>query len=94
MQFVLSRRAAADYITVYESGLERFGLRQAEVYLDRLDAMLALIAEQPGIGRVRTELSGSPRAHAFGAHVILWDVLPDGTIKILRIRHQREDWQG
>ena len=94
MPFVLSRRAAQDYVAIHHAGLENFGVRQAEAYLDRLDAVLALIGEMPRIGRTRPELPGASPTHRCGSHVILWDIRADGTADILRIRHQREDWLG
>lgn len=94
MRYILSRSAAADYLAVYHTGLELFGVRQVESYMDRLDRVLDLIADNPQMGRQRPELSGAPRSHIVGSHVILWDASADGAVTILRIRHQHEDWLG
>ncbi|WP_134726839.1 type II toxin-antitoxin system RelE/ParE family toxin [Paracoccus luteus] len=94
MGHILSEPAEEDYLQLYIEGVALFGRRQAEAYLDRLDRVLDLIGDNPLLGAVRGHLPGAPRSHLAGSHVILWDVAPDGTAFILRIRHQREDWQG
>lgn len=74
-------------------GLLQFGPRQALEYRAKLGRVLDLIGDNPRLGPVRPEISGAPRAHTTGSHIIFWDVQPDGTAFILRIRHS-EDWQG
>ncbi|MDO5370859.1 type II toxin-antitoxin system RelE/ParE family toxin [Paracoccus sp. (in: a-proteobacteria)] len=88
MGYVLSAPAEEDYLGIYMEGLLQFGPRQADAYIARLDH----IGDNPRLGPVRPEISGAPRIHATGSHIIFWEIEPDGTAFILRIRHHREDW--
>lgn len=92
MGYVLSAPAEEDYLGIYMEGLLQFGPRQADAYIAKLDRVFDLIGENPHLGSVRPEIAGAPRIHATGSHIVLWEVEPDGTAFILRIRHHREDW--
>lgn len=89
---MLSAPAEEDYLGIYMDGLLQFGPRQADAYIAQLDRIFDLIGRNLRLGPVRPELPGAPRSHATGSHIILWEVEPDGTAFILRIRHYREDW--
>ena len=52
----LSREARADLQQVYLQGLELFGSRQADDYIEGLFAKLDLLAHFPQLGGARPEL--------------------------------------
>ena len=89
----LSSGAAQDLVEIHAEGVELFGPRQADAYVDRLEAAFDLLAATPGIARERTELSPPVRAYPCGAHVVVFETEADG-ILILRVRHGYEDWMG
>jgi toxin ParE1/3/4 len=92
MGYRLSRRAAGDLRRLYAEGIERFGLAQADRYLDRIERALDLLAANPQMARERAELSPPARVHPVGSHVVLYVVRNDGDILVVRVRHSREDW--
>lgn len=92
MTLVLSAAAETDLIDIYIEGARRFGITQAERYLDRLEKMIQLIGDTPRIARERPEITPPVRVHPIAAHLIIYLIEESGRVRILRIRHHREDW--
>lgn len=88
----LSRAAAADFVQIYDKGDELFGEVQAEAYSDGLERIFKFLAEFPRATRLRPEIGPTVRAYPYKAHLVIYELIPGG-IRILRIRHGREDWQ-
>lgn len=84
--------AEADLVEIYIRGAAEFGLAQADAYHTRLERIFELIADQPGIARIREEISPPVRVHPYGAHIIIYQEDTSGSVLIIRIRHSREDW--
>ena len=84
--------AEIDLQTIYLSGWEMFGRRQADVYAAGLRAAVQMIADFPLASRLRDTIRQPVRARPFQSHVILYTVDEAG-ILILRFRHGLEDWQ-
>ena len=91
MKFRLSRAAQEDLISIYVHGVREFGMAQAEAYQDQIDHTIELIAENPQIARQRNELDPPVRVHPVNSHLIVY-MIEDGAVRILRVRHAREDW--
>jgi toxin ParE1/3/4 len=92
MTYRLSRQADEDYIEIYMQGVERFGILQAEQYLDRLEWTFRFLSDVPQAARERPELSPPMRVYPYGSHIIIYRIDPSGDVFIVRIRHRREDW--
>lgn len=92
MTYRLSKTAEADLIKTYTTGAEKFGFQQAEKYQDKIDRTLELIAENPEIARLRTEIMPPVRIHPVGAHMVVYLVDDNSVVRILRVRHGRENW--
>ena len=95
MSFRLSQQAEADLIEIYVQGVERFGVAQAELYLDRLEHSFGVLGQNPHIARLRREISPPVRIHRVEAHIIVYLVDDDEqSVRILRVRHGRENWSA
>lgn len=90
-RYRLTKAADADLETIFWDGLERFGTRQTEKYLSKLEALFAYIADFPESTRLRAELEPPVHAYPSDAHVIMYEVAGDEVV-ILRIRSARENW--
>ena len=89
----LSRLAKQDLQHVYLSGLELFGLSQADKYIDGLLSALDVLADFPHAGAARPEFGPSSRSLSYKSYVVLYRV--DGSdVFVRRIRHGLEDWQS
>lgn len=62
----------------------------ADAFLLTIDDKLSLIATQPGMGRLRSELAPGLRSFPVGRYIILYQTLPIG-IEIVRVLHSARD---
>jgi len=88
----LSRAAEEDLIEIWLYGAKHHGPAQADRYQDSLEGTFALLAQFPELARERSELVPPLRVHPFGSHLILYLVRANGSIFVVRVRHEREDW--
>ena len=89
----LTQCADDDILAAYLQGYELFGERQADRYHDDLHALFQKLADNPGMTRVRSEITPAIRAFSFKAHVVIYEDTPDGVV-ILSVRHGHEDLQN
>ncbi|WP_424830910.1 type II toxin-antitoxin system RelE/ParE family toxin [Ruegeria sp.] len=92
MNYRLSAKAEADLIQIYVDGVQDFGVMQAEAYQDKIDQAIELIAENPEMARLRDEITPPVRIHPVHAHAIIYLVDDNRMVRILRVRHGRENW--
>jgi toxin ParE1/3/4 len=90
----LAPLASKDVEHILSQGLESFGIEQARRYRGGLIDAFTFLAAYPRAARLRTEIAPPVRVHRFGSHLILYDVVDEDSIVILRVRHGREDWQA
>ncbi len=91
MTFRLTSAAETDLIQIYLFGRERFGFQQAEAYYADLKYTFGLLADYPGMGRLRKELNPPMHTHPFRSHLIFYQVEVEELL-IVRIRHASEGW--
>ena len=89
----LSLKATADLQQVYLQGLELFGSRQADDYIEGLFAKLDLLAQFPRLGSARPELSADAHVIFYKSHAILYRI-DDADVFVRRIRQGHEDWMS
>ena len=92
MSYRLSAKAEADLIQIYIDGVSEFGVNQAEAYQDKIEHTIELIASNPKIARLREEIIPPVRIHPVHAHVIVYLIDDNRMVRILRVRHSRENW--
>lgn len=80
----LSSLAKADLDAIAITSLEKFGLAQAQTYIDELWRTLTLLAIFPQMGTDQSHLKASVRRHVHGAHVIYYRLNKEG-IRVLRL---------
>lgn len=84
--------AVSDLRTIRAYTLERWGLKQEEIYLDGLwDKFEELLAD-PGKWRARADLFPGCQIAAQGRHVILFRIQGE-TLQIVRILHSSMDFR-
>lgn len=90
----ITRKAADDIAAIYMEGLGLFGFGQADAYHDGLTATFEFLANYPRAARLREEIDPPIRAYRYMSHSIVYELDGDDTVVVLRVRHNREDWQG
>ncbi len=88
----ISAPADEDLRLIYLRGADQFGIDVADRYAAQLRRAFELLGNFPELARRREEVTGDVRAYPIGAHIIIYQIDPDGVVQILRIRHGREDW--
>ncbi|WP_328186520.1 type II toxin-antitoxin system RelE/ParE family toxin [Marinobacter sp. OP 3.4] len=93
MDYVLSRKAEEDVVSIFLEGTVEFGVDQADRYHKKLEESFRFLASNPLAAPERTELSPPVRVHPVGVHIIVYRLEPQSDrVLIIRIRHGKEDW--
>lgn len=92
MTYQLSREAEQDILDIFFHTAEEFGIQQAESYHDKLEACFDFLSDNPTAAPLRAEISPPVRIHPIGAHIVIYVEESDGTILVIRVRHQHENW--
>ncbi|MBX2796460.1 MAG: type II toxin-antitoxin system RelE/ParE family toxin [Myxococcales bacterium] len=84
--------ARHDLIEMWQFGLERWDVEQADRYLDELRDALDTLAAMPQIGRRRGELIAGYWSLPFGSHVVFY-TFTDTELRLRRVLHGSRDPQ-
>ena len=90
-QVKIKDSALADLDALYWHGVEIWGRQQARTYLETLEGLIDLLAEQPEIARERRELDPPVRLHPFRTHIVIFKANAT-ELDILRVVHARSNW--
>lgn len=92
MTYRISSAARTDLVEIFVSGVEEFGVPLAEKYQTKIYKTIDLIGDNPKIARMRSETVPLVRIHPVGVHIIVYLVDDNSLVRILRVRHGRENW--
>ena len=90
-QIIIKGQALADLDWIYRFGVGTWGQQRAGTYIQGLDSLFTLLAEQPEIGRERKEIDPPVRTHPYKSHLVIFRA-SDAGLDILRVVHARSDW--
>lgn len=82
--------AEQDLVDIWLYSWNEWGQAQADAYLDDLEHTLWLLAEQPSLGRERTEFNPAVRIHYHAQHLLVYQPLMNG-IRLIRVLHKSVD---
>ncbi|GAB1858330.1 hypothetical protein MHTCC0001_31670 [Flavobacteriaceae bacterium MHTCC 0001] len=71
-KYKLSVLAQRDLDKIYGDGLEKFGFKQAILYLRQINEIVKLLSERPEIGRSRDELKQGLFCYTYKSHIIFF----------------------
>lgn len=91
MEIFRSKDADQDLREIYIFTRRTRGERQAERYFARLNGCLEFVAEQPLSTQLRTEFTPHVRILPCGSHLLVYTVLEDRMVFVIRILHSRMD---
>jgi toxin ParE1/3/4 len=89
----LTKAAARDLAAIRVESRRLFGLTQSDHYIDGLNWLFDILAENPELGRLRTDIEPPVRVHPHKSHVVLYTLDESRRPLIIRIRHAHEAWQ-
>lgn len=91
--YKLSNKAEIDLAEMYEFGIYKFGLSQAQQYFYGMHEAFNLLAENINLGRDASEFIADLKRFSFKAHTIFYLQTTSG-IFILRVLSQRVDYDS
>ncbi|HMR47648.1 MAG TPA: type II toxin-antitoxin system RelE/ParE family toxin [Arachnia sp.] len=86
----LTRAAQRDLSSIWDFTEERWGLRQAENYVNEIRAAIERVAVDPRRGRACDDIREGYRRYGIGSHLIFYVESAAG-VDVVRILHQRMD---
>ena len=93
MRLRITDPADRDIHRIHEYGVEVYGVRTADKYIDMLGDELRWIAAWPHTSRLRDEVRPPVRLRPVMVHNVIYDA-NDEEVIILRIFHHSIDWQN
>lgn len=90
--YVLRPRAQRDIEDIWDYSAATWSVAQAEVYVRQIQQCLETLATDPRLGRKCDEIRAGYRKYPAGLHVVFYRIV-DGGIDIVRILHQRMDFE-
>jgi toxin ParE1/3/4 len=91
-RYVLSPLAQADIDDIWTYTAENWDDRQAERYIRELQRAIETVAVDPRKGQVCDDIRPGYRRFRVGSHVLFFRLV-DGVTDIVRILHQRMDFE-
>ena len=91
--YKLSKQAEKDLTGIWQYTLETWSREQANKYLEGLLNTFSMIAKAPEkAGRSYEHVRAGYRKYPFVRHIVFYKILPDGTALIVRVLHERMDF--
>ena len=87
----LTPEADADLSEIWDYTDRNWGRNQARRYLTQLENRIGVLAEKPGLGRMRHDIPGEPMSYHECRHVIFYRTSAEG-IEVLRVLHDVMDF--
>jgi toxin ParE1/3/4 len=88
----VSGKAEIDLVKMYEYGIERFGLKQAQTYLLGMHTLFQILANNRTLGRDASEFVLSLKRFSYKSHTIFY-LTTDIDILIVRVLNQSMDYE-
>ncbi len=89
----VSRSAEIDLAKMYEYGIERFGLKQAQTYLLGMHTLFQILADNTTLGRDASEFVLSLKRFSYKSHAIFY-LATDTGLLIVRVLNQSMDYEN
>jgi toxin ParE1/3/4 len=90
LPYELSQEADKDLEDIFDYTADKFGVTQAVAYVESFDEIFNLLAQNPKMGRERSEIRPELRSFAKESHVVFYRILKD-RIRIIRVLHASRD---
>ena len=90
-EYVISERAKTDLREIGDYTREKCSDEQAERYVRMLIGKFSVLAGKPLLGRSYDNYRVGLRGYSCGKHIVLYRVMPDSKVRIVRVLHERMD---
>lgn len=86
-------KAERDLLAIGQYTLEKWGVRQRDIYLQNLVNRFTWLCEHPNLGANRDDIKQGYLSYHEGKHLIFY-VVSDEFIDIIGVLHERMDFQS
>ena len=91
---IFTKKAASDLNDIWEYTFKTWSREQANLYYNTLLSDCGKIAQKPdSLGRNFDHVKTTLKGYQSGRHIIFFRKLKDGRTRIVRILHERMDFQ-
>ena len=90
--YKLSRKAEFDLAVIYEFGIYKFGITQAQKYFFGMHETFEVLSKNVNIGRDASEFFEELKRFTYKAHTIFYLITSNG-IFIIRVLSQHMDYE-
>ncbi len=88
----LSRQAERDIVEIEEFTAQKWGDSQAEAYVNKLFDAVRKLADNPRLGRVRSDIPPPYLVYSVNSHLIVYRHNPEaGRVEVLNVLHPAMD---
>ena len=92
--YILSKKAQEDLRKIWYFTVDTWSEKQADIYFNSLIQSLDSIADDPNsVGRSYEEVRTGYRGLRSGRHIIFYRIQKNGKARIIRILHERMDFE-
>lgn len=91
--YKLSRLAETDLAKIFEGGIEKFGLKQAQDYLSGMHILFQILSDNVTLGRDASEFVSALRRFSYKSHTIFY-LVNDVNIFVVRVLNQSMDYES
>jgi toxin ParE1/3/4 len=91
VRLVLTPKAVRDLDSIWDYSADRWGVAQADRYVEALHEACAALAQSPAAGRDASDIRAGYRKCRCGRHVVFAHDRGDGVLVVVRILHGRMD---
>jgi toxin ParE1/3/4 len=92
--YKLSVKAEEDILRVYRESFLLFGAEQTDNYFAGLERVFEFLSDTPEAAKELVEIWPPVRIHPYRSHIIVYLIVGNGDVLILRVRHERENWMA
>jgi len=91
-EYVISERAAHDLREIADYTEKNWSEEQAERYIRMIFNEIRRLASNPLVGRSYDDYRIGLRGYSCGKHVVLYRVLSESKVRVVRVLHSRMDF--
>lgn len=89
--YKISELAEEDLLSIFLTGMEKFGIKRAKQYYLAIEDVFNQLATFPNMGKSRDELFPGALSFSVGSHIVFYRKTAD-QIEIARVLHKRMDY--
>ena len=92
LKIKITDSARLDLVEIGQYTEDRWGEKQRDKYLEDIDSCLYSLAEEPELGRDRSELRAGCYSYSVGKHVVFYTYDIEA-LYVLAVLHERMDFE-